>query len=113
MSITILQKPGDIQPAQSPIIFSVVTSGSTAYTASEFQYTANLYIWDGLPQNSGSYIYQARKFPNASGSGIFDFISSRVHAHYFTPDTGQKWPSNDAFHHYCTSAERQQCCIQA
>jgi hypothetical protein len=73
MSITILQKPGDIQPAQSPIIFSVVTSGSTAYTASEFQYTANLYIWDGLPQNSGSYIYSARKFPNASGSGIFDF----------------------------------------
>ena len=81
MSITILQKPGDIQPAQSPIIFSVVTSGSTAYTASEFQYTANLYIWDGLPQNSGSYIYQARKFPNASGSGIFDFsrlINSQI-----------------------------------
>ena len=80
MSINILQKPGDIQPAQSPIVFSVITSGSNAYTASQFQYTANLYIWDGLPQNSGSFIYTAVKFPNASGSGIFDFsrlINSR------------------------------------
>lgn len=73
MSITIIQKPSDIQPAQSPIVFSVVTSGSQAYTASEFQYTANLYIWDGSPSNSGSYLYQARKYPNATGSGIFDF----------------------------------------
>ena len=73
MSLTILQKPGDQQPAQSPIVFSVVTSGSQAYTASEFQYTGNLYIWSGLPEDSGSYIYQTRKYPNASGSGIFDF----------------------------------------
>jgi hypothetical protein len=73
MSITILQKPSDIQPAQSPIVFSVTTSGSQAYTSSEFQYTANLYVWDGLPNNSGSYVYQARKYPNVSGSGIFDF----------------------------------------
>jgi hypothetical protein len=81
MSINILQKPGDIQPAQSPIVFSVITSGSNAYTASQFQYTANLYIWDGLPQNSGSFIYTAVKFPNASGSGIFDFsrlINSQI-----------------------------------
>lgn len=73
MSITILQKPNNNQPAQSPIIFSVVTSGSQAYTASEFQYTADLYIWSGLPEDSGSYLYSARKYPNASGSGIFDF----------------------------------------
>jgi hypothetical protein len=73
MSITVLQKPSDIQPAQSPIVFSVITSGSQAYTASEFQYTANLYIWSGTMSQSGSYVYQARKYPNQSGSGIFDF----------------------------------------
>jgi len=73
MSLTILQKPNNNQPAQSPIIFSVVTSGSQEYTSSEFQYTADLYIWRGLPQDSGSFLYSARKFPNASGSGIFDF----------------------------------------
>jgi hypothetical protein len=73
MSIQIIQKPSDIQPAQSPVVFSVTTSGSNAYTSSEFQYTANLYVWDGSPSNSGSYIYQARKYPNSTGAGIFDF----------------------------------------
>ena len=72
MAIQILQKPGDIQPAQSPIVFSVAET-SNAYTASEFQYTANLYIWQGTINQSGSYKYQLRKFPNATGSGIFDF----------------------------------------
>lgn len=73
MSITVLQKPGDLQPAQSPIIFSVTTTAGQAYTASQFQYIANLYIWSGTPKDSGSFVYSARKFPNASGSGIFDF----------------------------------------
>lgn len=68
-----IQKPSDIQPAQSPIVFSVTTSGSNEYTASGFQYVANLYVWDGSLNQSGSYIYQARKYPNQSGSGIFDF----------------------------------------
>ena len=72
MAITILQKPGDIQSAQSPIVFTVLES-TQAYTSSEFQYTANLYIWSGNQNQSGSYLYQARKFPNPSGSGIFDF----------------------------------------
>jgi len=72
MAIQVLQKPSDIQPAQSPIVFSVIEN-SGAYTNSEFQYTANLYVWDGNMNQSGSYIYQARKYPNPSGSGIFDF----------------------------------------
>ena len=72
MAIQILQKPEDIQPAQSPVVFSVVEN-TGAYTGSEFQYTANLYIWDGTPNDSGSYLYQARKYPNVNGSGIFDF----------------------------------------
>jgi hypothetical protein len=72
MSIQVLQKPSDIQPAQSPVVFSVIEN-SGAYTNSEFQYKAFLYVWDGNMNQSGSYIYQARKYPNASGSGIFDF----------------------------------------
>ena len=72
MAITVLQKPSDIQAAQSPIVFSVVES-TQAYTSSEFQYTANLYVWTGNMNQSGSYIYSARKYPNQSGSGIFDF----------------------------------------
>jgi len=72
MAISILQRPSDIQPAQSPIVFSILES-TNAITASEFQYTANLYIWSGSLSQSGSYLYQARKFPNPAGSGIFDF----------------------------------------
>jgi hypothetical protein len=86
MSITVQQKPSDIQPAQSPIVFSVITSGNQAYTASEFQYTANLYVWSGNMNQSGSYIYQARKYPNQSGSGIFDF--SRMINSTFTELSG-------------------------
>lgn len=72
MSIQVLQKPSDVQPAQSPVVFSVIEN-SGAYTGSEFQYKAFLYVWDGNMNQSGSYIYQARKYPNPSGSGIFDF----------------------------------------
>jgi hypothetical protein len=73
MAIQVLQKPSDIQAAQSPIVFAVSESIAAAVTSSEFQYTANLYVWSGAPSDSGSYIYQARKYPNLSGSGIFDF----------------------------------------
>ena len=43
MSIQVLQKPSDIQPAQSPVVFSVLEN-SGAYTGSEFQYKAFLYV---------------------------------------------------------------------
>jgi hypothetical protein len=71
MATTLLQTPSDIQPAQSPVVFSV---SNTAYTGSEFQYTANVWAWFGAPtgSDSGSYIYSLRKFPNPAGSGIFD-----------------------------------------
>jgi hypothetical protein len=62
MSIQVLQKPSDVQPAQSPIVFSVFETTSSFVTVSEFQYTANLYIWSGSLNQSGSYIYSARKF---------------------------------------------------
>lgn len=73
MAISITQTPSNIQPAQSPLVFSV-TETTQAYTASEFQYTANLYIWSGNDNASGSaYAYQLRKYPNQVGTGIFDF----------------------------------------
>lgn len=73
MPISITQTPSNIQPAQSPLVFSV-TETTQAYTASQFQYTANLYIWSGNTNASGStYAYQLRKYPNQVGTGIFDF----------------------------------------
>ena len=72
MSIVVNQKPSDIQPAQSPIVFSVTENTASFVTASEFQYTANLYCWSGNMNQSGSYIYQLRKYPNQAGAGIFD-----------------------------------------
>ena len=72
MALQIIQKADDIQPAQSPIIFTVAET-TQAYTASQFQYISYLWVWSGDLSDSGSYDYQLRKFPNASGSGIFDF----------------------------------------
>ena len=73
MAISITQTPSNIQPAQSPLVYSV-TETTQAYTGSEFQYTANLYIWSGNQNASGSsYAYQLRKYPNQVGTGIFDF----------------------------------------
>jgi len=106
MAISILQKPGDIQSAQSPIVFSVLES-TQAYTSSEFQYTANLYIWSGTQSQSGSYLYQARKFPNPSGSGIFDFskfINSTLTDLTATNDSNIKYYKAEFGFQYYTSS---------
>ena len=59
-------------PGQSPIVFSVRDTTSV-YTASAFQYTADIYTWSGSISGSGSVPnYTLRKYPNAVGSGIFD-----------------------------------------
>ena len=72
MALAFTQQPGALMPSQSPIIFSV-RDNTLVYTSSSFQYTADLYIWTGNPNNSGSTPnYTLRKYPNASGSGIFD-----------------------------------------
>lgn len=108
MAIQILQKPGDIQPAQSPVVFSIIEN-SGAYTGSEFQYKANLYVWSGTQSQSGSYLYQARKYPNVSGSGIFDFsrmINSTLTAlsaensssiKYYKVDFGWQYASGSSY----------------
>jgi hypothetical protein len=115
MAIQVSQRPNDLQPAQSPVVFSI-TEDTNAYTASEFQYTANLYIWSGDQTQSGSYVYQARKFPNPVGSGIFDFsrfinssmsdlsATSGSYIKYYVVDFGWQYESGSTY--VSTSLER-------
>ena len=71
MSVIITQTPATASLAQSPIIFSVYSTGSVV-TNSGFQYMANLYYWTGSVSNSGSVDYILAKYPNTSLYGIFD-----------------------------------------
>jgi len=109
MAISITQTPSNIQPAQSPIVFSVLEASASFVTASEFQYTANLYIWDGNLNQSGSYLYSLRKFPNATNTGIFDvskFINSTLtelsatdgsNIKYYKADFGWQYASGSSY----------------
>ena len=73
MSIYVIQKPGDIQASQSPIVFSV-GDNTDDITKDGFQYVAYLYIWSGNLDNSGSYLYKYKKYPASNfGNAIFDF----------------------------------------
>ena len=72
MSVTISQTPATASLAQSPIIFSVYSTGSVV-TNSGFQYMADLYYWTGSVSDSGSVPdYTIAKYPNPSLYGIFD-----------------------------------------
>jgi hypothetical protein len=79
MAITINQTPPSVNLAQSPIAFSVIDG---AYASSSFQYTCTLQIWTGSLASSGSGTqYALRKYPNATGYGIFDvsrFVNSAL-----------------------------------
>jgi hypothetical protein len=79
MAITINQRPPSTNLAQSPIAYSVIDG---AYASSSFYYTCTLQIWTGSLSASGSGTqYALRKFPNASGYGIFDvsrFVNSSL-----------------------------------
>jgi hypothetical protein len=72
MALSITQTPANVSPAQSPIVFTVNETGGVLLSSS-FQYYADLYYWDGLPNQSGSVDYLLVKYPNQSGRGIFDF----------------------------------------
>ena len=73
MSIYVIQKPGDIQASQSPIVFSV-GDNTNDVTKDGFQYVAYLYIWSGNIAASGSYLYKYKKYPaSIYGNAIFDF----------------------------------------
>ena len=79
MPITINQTPSQFNLAQSPIAYSVIDG---AYASSSFYYTCNLQIWTGSINASGSGDqYALRKFPNATGYGLFDvsrFVNSSL-----------------------------------
>ncbi len=74
MALSIIQRPTNFQPSQSPVVFAVSESGAFV-TASNFQYTAQLTIWPAgnatLENNTSSYAI--RKYPNQAGVGLFDF----------------------------------------
>ena len=72
MALSITQTPANVSPAQSPIVFTVNETAGVLLSSS-FQYYAELYYWDGLPNQSGSVDYTLVKYPNTSGRGIFDF----------------------------------------
>jgi hypothetical protein len=72
MALSITQTPANVSPAQSPIVFTVNETDSVILSSS-FQYYADLYYWDGLPNESGSVDYTLVKYPNTLGRGIFDF----------------------------------------
>ena len=78
-TVSISQAPAIIVAGQSPIVFSVSAS---AYASSSFYYTCALQIWTGSVNSSGSGTqYALRKYPNASGYGIFDlsrFVNSSL-----------------------------------
>jgi len=73
MSYSIIQQPNLILSlAQSPVVFSV---SSSQYVGSEnFQYIAELNIWNGSDIDSGSgEIFILAKYPSSEGfTGIFD-----------------------------------------
>ena len=67
MALSITQTPANVSPAQSPIVFTVNETGGVLLSSS-FQYYADLYYWDGLPNQSGSVDYLLVKYPNQSFS---------------------------------------------
>jgi hypothetical protein len=113
MALTIIQNAATSSLAQSPIAFSV--SSSINVTQSGFQYAADLYFWDGGLADSGSARYTLVKFPNFSGTGIFDFskiinsdfsdlaINSYLPARYYKAEFYTQWISGSG---YVTGSEK-------
>jgi hypothetical protein len=84
MAIEILQQPEQNLFSQSPIVCSISESNAEIYTSSSMQFVAEFKYWQG-DETSGSVTpvkYTLQKFPNPSGSAIFDF--SRIASSLFT-----------------------------
>jgi hypothetical protein len=72
MSLSITQYPATCSLAQSPMVFTVFENTNVVYSSS-FQYYADLYYWEGAPNQSGSIgDYTLTKYPNTSLVGMFD-----------------------------------------
>lgn len=84
MAITFLQTSGQVDFSQSPMVFAVSESNAEAYTSSSMQFVMELKYWQGnrLTGAPDDASYTLQKFPNPSGSGIFDV--SRIVTSLFT-----------------------------
>ncbi len=84
MAITFLQTSGQVDFSQSPMVFAVSESNAEAYTSSSMQFVMELKYWQGnrLTGAPDEAIYTLQKYPNPSGSGIFDI--SRIVTSLFT-----------------------------
>ena len=84
MAITFLQTSGQVDFSQSPMVFAVSESNAEAYTSSSMQYVMELKYWQGnrLTGAPDEPNYTLQKYPNPSGSGIFDV--SRIVTSLFT-----------------------------
>jgi len=84
MAITFLQTSGQVDFSQSPMVFAVSESNAEAYTSSSMQFVMELKYWQGnrLTGAPDEASYTLQKFPNPSGSGIFDV--SRIVTSLFT-----------------------------
>jgi hypothetical protein len=72
MSLSITQTPASCSLAQSPIIFSVLEN-TGVINSSSFQYVGELFYWTGsLTASSSVADYTIIKYPNNTGTGIFD-----------------------------------------
>jgi hypothetical protein len=106
MAITINQTPATASLAQSPIVFSLGETGGVLFSSS-FQYNADLYYWTGSVNDSGSYQYQMVKYPNQTGTGIFDFsriLNSTLPAPRAANPSNVKFFTADFYSSYISSS---------
>jgi len=109
MSLSITQTPASCSLAQSPIIFSVLEN-TGVINSSSFQYVGELYYWTGsISQSSSVPDYTIIKYPNNTGTGIFDLnriinstltdlaIANTSNVQYFAADFYYQWLSGSAF----------------
>jgi hypothetical protein len=109
MSISITQTPASCSLAQSPIIFSVLESTGVLLSSS-FQYVGELFYWTGsMYQSSSVADYTIIKYPNNTGTGIFDLnriinstlvdlaIANTSNVEYFAVDFYYQWLSGSTY----------------
>ena len=109
MSLSITQTPASCSLAQSPIIFSVLEN-TNVINSSSFQYVGELFYWTGsMFQSSSVADYTIVKYPNTTGTGIFDLnriinstltdlaIANTSNVEYYAVDFYWQWLSGSAF----------------
>ena len=109
MALSITQTPASCSLAQSPIIFSVLEN-TNVINSSSFQYVGELYYWTGsMFQSSSVADYTILKYPNTTGTGIFDLnriinstltdlaIANTSNVQYFASDFYWQWLSGSVF----------------